>query len=92
LRVGSNVGPLFQRKQMYPLNLALAAPAVGFACANDEAEHKALSEAGYRPAFVAPAEPKALDRDELLIQAEAKGVKVDKRWSDARLTEEVAKA
>lgn len=39
----------------YPLNLQLLAPAVGFAVANDEAEHIALTEHGYHPAFVAPA-------------------------------------
>ena len=40
---------------MYPLNMHNP-DACGFAVANDEAEHKALSEAGYLPAFVA-AEP-----------------------------------
>lgn len=38
----------------YPLNVQLPAPQVGFALANDEAEHKALSEAGYLPAYEAP--------------------------------------
>lgn len=37
---------------MYPLNMHNPG-AGGFAVANDEAEHKALSEAGYLPAFVA---------------------------------------
>jgi hypothetical protein len=37
---------------MYPLNLFRAAD-VGYAVANNEAEHKALSDAGYMPAFVA---------------------------------------
>lgn len=40
---------------MYPLNLFNKA-AGGFALANDEAEHKALSEAGYEPKFEQPAE------------------------------------
>lgn len=44
---------------MYPLNMKLA-DGVGFAVANDEAEHQALTEAGYGPAFVAaPAPDKA---------------------------------
>ena len=38
---------------MYPLNMALVA-GIGFAAANDEAEHQALTAAGYGPAFVAP--------------------------------------
>lgn len=45
---------------MYPLNMQLTAPAVGFAAANDEAEHIALTAQGYQPAFVpAPAPTKA---------------------------------
>jgi hypothetical protein len=36
---------------MYPLNLQLPAPLIGFACANNEQEHKELSEAGFLPAF-----------------------------------------
>lgn len=31
------------------------------------------------------------DRDKLLAQAEAKGLKVDGRWSDKRLADELAK-
>lgn len=72
---------------MYPLNVQLPAPAVGFAVANDPIEHQALSAAGYVPAYVAP----VLDRAALLAEAEAKGLKVDGRWSDARLAEELAK-
>lgn len=37
---------------MYPLNMKLV-DGPGFAVANDEAEHKALTENGYGPAFVA---------------------------------------
>lgn len=44
---------------MYPLNMKNAA-AGGYAVANDEAEHKALSDAGYEPKYEAPAKkPKA---------------------------------
>lgn len=82
---------------MYPLNMQRATPDVGFALANDEAEHQVLTDAGYVPAFIsvssATAQPAlmALDRTTLMAQAEAKGMRVDKRWSDARLAEEVAK-
>jgi len=38
---------------MYPLNMT---DGKGYAVANDEAEHIALSEAGYEPKFEAPAE------------------------------------
>jgi len=41
---------------MYPLNMNLV-DGVGFAVANDEAEHQALTEAGYGPAYAAPAKP-----------------------------------
>jgi hypothetical protein len=43
---------------MYPLNMKLA-EGVGFAVANDEDEHRALTNAGYGPAYVAPVKPKA---------------------------------
>jgi hypothetical protein len=39
---------------MYPLNMKLV-DGVGFAVANDEGEHQALTTAGYGPAYVAPA-------------------------------------
>jgi hypothetical protein len=70
---------------MYPINVQLQSPQIGYAVANDAEEHKALSAAGYLPAF------EGADRDALIAQLEAKGVKVDKRWSDKRLSEELAK-
>ena len=40
---------------MYPLNMTVVANGItGFAVANDEVEHQALTEAGYGPAYVAP--------------------------------------
>lgn len=42
---------------MYPLNMQLPAPDVGFAVANDETEHQELNAAGYLPAYVPPAAP-----------------------------------
>ena len=78
----------------YPLNMQLAAPEIGFAVASDEAEHIALSDIGYLPAFPgheqAPADP--VLRTELLSKAEILGVKVNGRWGDKRLAEEIAKA
>ena len=41
---------------MYPLNMKLSEPGVGFAVANDEDEHQALTACGYGPAFVEPVE------------------------------------
>jgi len=76
---------------MYPLNVSLPELLVGFARANDESEHIALTAAGYVPAFVAP-EKADLDRAALLAEAEKRGVKVDKRWAAERIAEELAKA
>jgi len=41
---------------MYPLNMKLV-EGIGFAVANDEDEHQALTAQGYGPAYVAPAKP-----------------------------------
>lgn len=38
---------------MYPLDMTLK-DGIGYAVANDENEHKALTEYGYIPAYVAP--------------------------------------
>jgi hypothetical protein len=38
---------------MYPLNMKLT-DGIGFAVANDKAEHQALTAQGYGPAYVAP--------------------------------------
>lgn len=43
---------------MYPLDMTLPAPEIGFALANDASEHKALSDAGYLPVYVAPVKGK----------------------------------
>lgn len=41
---------------MYPIDMTLAPPHVGFAVANDAAEHQELTAKGFGPAFVpAPA-------------------------------------
>lgn len=41
---------------MYPLNMKKV-DGIGFAVANDEKEHKALTKNGYGPAYVAPEKP-----------------------------------
>lgn len=43
---------------MYPLNMALT-KGVGFAVANDKAEHQALTAQGYGPGYVDPKKAKA---------------------------------
>jgi len=59
----------------------------------DEAEHQALEGNWYEsPADIPAPEAEAVARAELIAQAEAKGVQVDKRWGDKRLAEEIAKA
>ena len=75
---------------MYPLNVQLPAGA-GFAVANDADEHQTLTDAGYLPALVVDA-PQTSGTADLQDQAEALGIKVDKRWSDKRLAEEITKA
>jgi len=80
---------------MYPLNMTSAA---GFAVANTEDEHKALTALGYGPAFVAQAQadaPAAPDPDaaykaELSEKLTALGGTPDKRWGVKRLEEEIA--
>ena len=72
---------------MYPLNMQLPAPAVGFALAIDGFEHADLTKAGYVPALI-PVEDSA--RENMLVEATEKGLRVDRRWSDARLAEELA--
>jgi hypothetical protein len=56
---------------MYPLNVKLPDPKIGFAVANDEDEHKALTEAGYLPAYQAPAEAAAPEKAAKKAPAEA---------------------
>lgn len=70
---------------IYPLNLALPAPAVGFAVANDEAEHISLTACGYLPAFVAPEPVHTLESVKAAL--DAAGVEYDKRLGLAKLVE-----
>lgn len=86
---------------MYPLNMTSAAG--GYAVANTEEEHIALTAAGYGPAFVAPpvaastasapAAPASEDEAKAALTAKAEelGIKVDARWGVKRLEDEIAK-
>ena len=83
---------------MYPMNLQLASLAVGFACANDEAEHAALTASGYLPALVQKAvqsvEPiidpplpeNAQSVESVRAQLDAAGIAYDKRIGIDKLT------
>lgn len=66
---------------MYPLNVTNAELG-GYAVANSEAEHKALTEAGYLPALEKQ-DGRTIEsvREEL----DAKGIDYNKRWGLAKL-------
>lgn len=74
---------------MYPLNV-FHAGLKGYAVANSEDEHKALTDMGYEPAF-AGQESETQEVNFLRAQLEARGLAVDKRWGVARLQAELAK-
>lgn len=77
-------------KQDYPKWLYSADRALIVASAD---EHAALEGQWYEsPADIPSGDPVPVDRADLIAAAEAKGVKIDKRWSDARLAQETAKA
>ena len=75
---------------MYPLSMTLVA-GIGFAVANDEAEHQALTVAGYGPAFVVPdADPAEADDAGHTVESaraalDAAGIAYDKRLGLAKL-------
>lgn len=69
---------------MYPLNVKLKPPAVGFALANDADEHKELTAAGYEPAFV---ELAVQTVESVQTQLDAAGIEYDKRLGLAKLIE-----
>ena len=72
----------------YPLNMTLAV-GIGFAVANDEDDHQALTAAGYGPAFVAPdaAETDVAGHTVESARAalDAAGIAYDKRLGLAKL-------
>ena len=68
----------------YPLNMTKPGEVVGYAVANDEAEHASLSGIGYEPKLETPS------ADDLTAKAEALGIKIDKRWSPDTLAAKIA--
>lgn len=78
---------------MYPLNMQkILEDGLGFAVANDEAEHVTLSEIGYEPKHDGVTASSGQTKDELQAKAKELGVEVDSRWGVKRLQEEIAKA
>jgi hypothetical protein len=57
---------------MYPLNVQMAGPKVAFAVASNEAEHAALTAAGYLPALVVAEEQEAAE-EVAAVQPEKRG-------------------
>lgn len=76
---------------MYPLNMTKSGDQVGFALACDEQEHKALSAAGYEPAFQEPAEADPSESDgahtvaSVRSQLDGLGIAYDRRLGLAKL-------
>lgn len=77
---------------MYPLNLSLKAPAIGFAVANDAAEHEALTAYGYEPKFVPEpdADPAEADAEGHTVESvraklDEAGIAYDKRLGLSKL-------
>ena len=75
---------------MYPLSMTLIA-GIGFAVANDEAEHQALTASGYGPAYVVPeADPAEHDDAGHTVESvraglDAAGIAYDKRLGLSKL-------
>jgi hypothetical protein len=72
---------------MYPLNMTNTALG-GYAVANTEAEHIALTGYGYTPPFVSAESSSAEQNDKAAVMAalDAAGVNYDKRLGVAKLT------
>ena len=52
---------------------------LGFAVANDEDEHQVLTDQGYAPAYVAPADGET--RDSVMKKLDDAGIEYDRRLS-----------
>lgn len=74
---------------MYPLNMKTAGDQPGFAVANDEAEHAALSELGYLPKLEVADESAetdgAMTKAEVMAALDKAEIEYDKRWGLGRL-------
>lgn len=91
---GEGFGSPHSGATMYPLNVTRTDGEVtAFAVANDQAEHKALSDLGYLPSLEVTSQVTSQDTDqatsETVESARAKldalGVEYDKRWGLSRL-------
>lgn len=69
---------------MYPLNMQLPAPLIGFAVANDEAEHISLTKSGYGPGFVAQ-DDAGYTVESARSALDAAGIDYDKRLGLSKL-------
>jgi len=67
---------------MYPLNMQLTAPSIGFAVANDKAEHIALTAIGYEPGYVSDA---VQTKESVMALLDAAGIEYDKRLGVEKL-------
>lgn len=68
----------------YPINMQTDSDAPGFALANNEEEHRALSAAGYMPAFEEPADD-AQTVEDVRAKLGALGIEYDKRFGLEKL-------
>jgi len=69
---------------MYPLNVTRTdGDVTAFAVANDQAEHKALSDLGYQPSL--EAEDGGETVESVRAKLDALGIEYDKRWGLSRL-------
>lgn len=84
-------GPLTWEGMQHEMNII---PASEIEAAQAEGWHLTVYAA--HDAMAAAEAPKAddapIEREEIIRKAEALGIKIDRRWSDARLADEVAKA
>lgn len=76
---------------MYPLNVSLPSPLIGYAVANDEVEHQSLTDAGYVPALVvSDADPEEADAEGHTVETaraalDAAGVSYKRTFGLAKL-------
>ena len=73
----------------YPLSMSLTV-GIGFAVANDEAEHQALTAMGYGPAYEGEADATEADTEghtvaSVRAQLDAAGIAYDRRFGLAKL-------
>ncbi len=71
----------------YPLDMKLPEPGIGFAVANDETEHKALTVMGYSPAWVETQDEAGHTLESVRATLDAAGIAYDKRLGLAKLIE-----